>query len=222
MMNKTATIIGGTGLIGSHLLQLLLEDDHFQTIRVLVRRPFPHSHPKLEAKLIDFSDAESFKLGIEGSDAVFCAIGTTQQKVKGDQEAYRRIDYDIPVKAARFCNETGCSQFLLVSSVGADKNSSNFYLRLKGEVEEVIFKNSIPSIHIFRPSLLLGKRKEHRSGEKISQTIMPLFSFALIGKWSKYKPIEAENVAKAMISASKSGILGHHVYEYADMRRLIP
>jgi uncharacterized protein YbjT (DUF2867 family) len=106
--------------------------------------------------------------------------------------------------------------------VGADKNSSNFYLRLKGEVEEVIFKNSIPSIHIFRPSLLLGKRKEHRSGEKISQTIMPLFSFALIGKWSKYKPIEAENVAKAMISASKSGILGHHVYEYADMRRLIP
>jgi uncharacterized protein YbjT (DUF2867 family) len=125
------------------------------------------------------------------------------------------------VKAARFCKETGCSQFLLVSSVGADKNSSNFYLRLKGEVEDAIFNNSIPSMHIFRPSLLLGKRREQRSGEKIAQTVMPLFSFALFGKWSKYKPIEAENVAKAMISASKSGTPGHHVYEYADLRKLI-
>jgi uncharacterized protein YbjT (DUF2867 family) len=220
MNNKTATIIGATGLIGNQLLQYLLKDDHFDTIRLLVRRPFPHQHPKLEAKLVDFTDHESFKLGIEGSDAVFCAVGTTQQKVKGDNTAYRKVDHDIPVNAARFCKEVGCPQFLLVSSVGADANSSNFYLQLKGEVEDQVKAMGIPSVHIFRPSLLLGERKERRIGEKIAQELLPLFSFALIGKWSKYKPVAAEKIAKAMMISTYTNKNGCHVYEYDDLKRL--
>jgi len=220
MSNKTATIIGATGLIGSHLLKLLQIDNHYSTIRLLVRRPFQHSYPKTEAKLIDFNDFESLKMGIDGSDAVFCAIGTTQQKVQGNKEAYRRIDYDIPVNTARLCKETGCRQFLLVSSVGADTKSSNFYLQLKGEVEESIRGISLPSVSVFRPSLLLGDRKEKRVGEKIAQTIMPLFSFAMMGKLSKYKPIQAEDVAKAMLEAAKQNAPGFKIFEYSAIKTL--
>jgi uncharacterized protein YbjT (DUF2867 family) len=100
-INMTATIIGSTGLIGSYLLEELLMDDNFDTVRILIRRPVELTHPKLEKKLVDFTDAESFRLALEGSDVVFCAIGTTQKKVKGNKAAYRKVDYDIPVNAAR-------------------------------------------------------------------------------------------------------------------------
>jgi uncharacterized protein YbjT (DUF2867 family) len=129
---KTVTVIGATGLIGGHLVRLLQAESSIETIRIPVRRPVSISGPKLAINLIDFADPESFKLAIDGSDAVFCAVGTTQKKVKGDKEAYRKVDYDIPVHAARFCAETGCQHFLLVSSVGANSSSSNFYLKLKG------------------------------------------------------------------------------------------
>ena len=133
-----ATVIGATGLIGGYLLELLLKDDHFDSVRVLVRRPFQPDHPKLEKKLVDFTDAESFRLALEGSDVVFCSIGTTQKKVKGDKEAYRKIDYDITVNAARFCKLNGCETFVFVSSVGASSKSKNFYLKLKGEIEDAV------------------------------------------------------------------------------------
>jgi uncharacterized protein YbjT (DUF2867 family) len=217
---KTATLIGATGLIGSHLLSLLQQDNDYHTIRLLVRRPFPINHPKVEVKLINFEDEESFKLGIYGSGVVFCAIGTTQQKVKGDKTAYRKVDYDIPVKASRFCKETGCEQLVLVSSVGASTKASNFYLQLKGEVEEAVKAQSLESVSIFRPSLLLGERSEKRTGEKIAQAIMPVFSFALGGPWSKYKPIQALDVAKAMMQAVKQKNQGFAIYEYKQMRSL--
>jgi uncharacterized protein YbjT (DUF2867 family) len=141
-------------------------------------------------------------------------VGTTQKKVRGDKEKYQKVDYDIPVNAARFCAETGCETFLLVSAVGANSRSKNFYLQLKGEVEEDVQQLPIKRIYIFRPSLLLGKRSENRPAEKISQAIMPLFSFLLQGRLKKYQPVQALAVAKAMIRAAKSGIEGKHVFEY--------
>jgi uncharacterized protein YbjT (DUF2867 family) len=220
MSVKIATIIGATGLIGNHLLQLIQKDGYFTTVRVLVRRPFSHTNFKTEVKLIDFTDHESFKLGIDGSHTVFCAIGTTQQKVNGDKTAYRKIDYDIAVKAARFCKETGCHNFLLVSSVGANAESNNFYLKLKGEIENAIKAIGLRCAAVFRPSILLGERKEKRAGEKIGQVAMQAFSFALIGKLNKYKPIQAQEVAVAMVDAAKRERPGFFVYEYKEMKRV--
>ena len=137
---------------------------------------------------------------IAGSDATFCAIGTTQKKVKGDSTAYYKVDYDIPVKAAKFCEETGCPLFLLVSSVGANSRSKNFYLKLKGEVEDTLREMKIASVSVFRPSMLLGKRKEFRFGEEVAKAISAPLSFLFP---SKYEPVKAENVARAMIEASK-------------------
>jgi len=214
MKEKTVTLIGATGLIGSHLLEQLLNDNYFKTVKILVRRPFVINNPKIRVIVIDFSDSISFKSGIEGSDAVFCAVGTTQKKVKGDKTAYRRVDYDIPVNAAQFCAETGCPHFLLVSSVGASSNSNNFYLKLKGEVEDTVKKMNIPSVSVFRPSMLLGKRQEFRFGEIIAKALSVPVSFLFP---SIYKPIKACNVAKSMIAASRQDRPGFHVYHYKEI-----
>jgi uncharacterized protein YbjT (DUF2867 family) len=220
MAQITAAVIGSTGLIGSHITDLLIADNRYQTVRLIVRKPVTLSHPKLEMKLVNFEDYESLKLAIDGCDVIFCAVGTTQKKVAGDKLIYRKVDYDIPVNAARACLETGVEQYLLVSSVGADKNSKNFYLRLKGEVEEAVQKFPISSISIFRPSMLLGNRKEFRLGERIGQPITKLLSPLLSGKWEKYKPIEASDVAAGMIGAAKKNERGFQIYEYKEMEKL--
>jgi len=215
---QTATLIGSSGLIGSHLLEFLLNDDEYTTVRVLVRRPITISHPKLKVMVIDFADVSAFKAGIAGSDAVFCAVGTTNKKVKGDKAAYRKVDYDIPVNAARFCAETGCPQFLLVSSVGANSKGGNFYIKLKGEVEEMVQSFAIPSVSIFRPSMLLGHRNESRPMESIAQVISrPLGALFP----SKYKPIKASDVARAMVAASKKPVPGVTVLHYKEMMALL-
>jgi len=214
----TATIIGATGLIGNHLLQELLNDPVYDTVRILIRRSLEIEHPKLEKKIIDFNNSDSLLVALSNSDVVFCSIGTTQKKVKGDKDVYRKIDFDIPVKLARLCKMTGCEKFLLVSSVGADKKSSNFYLRLKGEIEEAIVATGLKSIHILRPSMLLGYRKEFRIGEKIMSPLIKLFSFVIP---AKYKPIEAVAVAKAMGIIGKKTDEGVFIYEYADINNLI-
>ena len=109
----TATLIGATGLIGSYLLEVLLNDPYFDTIRILIRRPIEITHPKLEKKIVDFNDSDSVLVALSNSDVVFCAIGSTMKKVKGDKDAYRKIDYDIPVNLARFCKMTGCEKFIV-------------------------------------------------------------------------------------------------------------
>jgi uncharacterized protein YbjT (DUF2867 family) len=218
MKEKTATVIGATGLIGSHLVELLRNDDYYKTIRVLLRRPGNYDDPKIRMVVIDFSDPVSFKSAIAGSDAVFCAVGTTQKKVKGDKAAYRMVDYDIPVNAAQFCAETGCQHFLVVSSVGADSKTGNFYLKLKGEVEDRLKSIDIPSVSVFRPSILLGDRKEFRFFEIIAKGLSEFFSFLFP---SIYKPIKAHTVAKAMITASRSGNSGFQIFHYKEMKKLV-
>ena len=217
MSEKTATLIGATGLIGGELLSLLLDDDHFEKIRILVRRPFTINHPKLEKKLVDFSDADSLLVDLDGSDAVFCTIGTTMKKVKRNKEAYRKIDYDIPVNVARYCKIMNCKNYILVSAVGADSKSRSSYLKLKGEVEDIVKKIGLESTYIMRPSILLGKRNEFRFGERITVPLMKKISFLLP---SRYKPIEAADVARAMLAAAKKSEKGFFVCEYKQMKRL--
>ena len=138
-MSRIATVIGASGLIGSHLLQLLLKDDYWQHVRIIGRRPLNIQHEKLEELVIDFSNVKSFEQAVAGSEVVFCAIGTTQKKVKGDKDAYRKVDYDIAVNAAKAAAKYGVFSFLLVSSVGANAdNNNNFYIKLKGVVEETV------------------------------------------------------------------------------------
>jgi len=221
MQGQTAVVIGSTGFIGSQLVQLLLYDPAFTEVRILVRQPTLLSHPKLVVEVVSFDNYQEIKDKMSVGHSVFCCVGTTQKKVQGDKIAYRKVDYNIPVNAANASIENGFKKFLIVSSVGANKNSRNFYLQVKGAAEEAISKLDFDSIHFFRPSILLGNRKEFRAGEMFAKRSMHLMSFLLFGPLKKYKPIEGSEVAKAMIAASKQNQKGVHIYEYEEMMKLI-
>jgi uncharacterized protein YbjT (DUF2867 family) len=181
----------------------------------------PRDDPHTEIKLVDFHDAESLLLAIEGSTVVFCTVGTTNKKVKGDKEAYRKVDYDIPVRAARFSKMTGCNTFIMVSAVGANAGASNFYLRLKGETENAVKEVGLRSLHFMRPSMLMGPRKESRPGEKIGQGLMNLLDPILF--WPavrRYKSISAREVAQAMLTIAKDVKPGVFIYEFDDIRKI--
>ena len=213
----TATLVGATGLIGSYLLEELLNDSWFDTVRILIRRPITFTHPKLEKKIVDFNDSDSVLVALSNSDVVFCAIGSTMKKVKGDKGAYRKIDFDIPVNIARFCKMTGCEKFILVSSAGANAKSMNFYQRLKGETEESVKEAGPKTIHIMRPSLLLGERKEFRLGENIGKAFMTILSFLIP---EKYKAIHGKDVAKVMLALAKKNEEGVFIHENSKIRDL--
>ena len=208
------TLFGSTGLIGGLLLKLLVNDSDFKKINVVSRKSFSLNHKKIIHKTIDFSDYKSLSKSVQNSKIVFAAIGTTQSKVKGDKKEYRKTDFDILYNIAKACKENRVESFLFVSSSGADINSNNFYLKLKGEIEKSILNLNLSSTSIFRPSLLLGKRKEKRFGEKIAQILMPCFSFLMP---ENYKPIKANLVARSMINVSKSFKPGFEIYHYPEI-----
>ena len=220
-MTQSAVIIGASGLIGSHLLDQMLNDHAFITVKILVRKELEIKHHKLRQVVVNFNNINDYTNKLGTGESIFCCIGTTQKKVKGDKDAYEKIDHDIPVNAAKIEVANGFKKFLIVSSVGANASSSNFYLQLKGRTEGDIMKFPFESISIFRPSMLLGKRKEWRPGERIGQVVMQSLSFAFAGGFKKYKPIEAEDVARAMIAQSKLNEKGVSLLEYMEIKELI-
>lgn len=220
MQQITAVVLGATGLVGEQLLRQLLDDGAFSKVRILVRRPIQMSHAKLETVITDFNNLHLYRMALGSGDCIFCCVGTTRSKVKGDMEAYRKVDYDIPVNAAKMGKNSGFKKYLLVSAVGADRKASNFYLKLKGEVEHDIAEQNFESFHAFRPSILLGDRKEFRLGEKIGKGVMQAISFAFAGGLKKYKGINAADVAKAMVTAAKSDKKGMFLHHYADMMQV--
>ncbi len=221
-MKSTAILLGATGLIGGHILDDLKSDPSFDVIKIIVRRPFEDNHPKVKVEVIDFDDQNQFESVMQGGDVIFSAIGTTQKKVKGNKEKYRKIDFDITLNAAKYGNSSGAKQFSVVSSVGADSKKSGFYLKLKGEVEDALIdlskeEGGLQSLSIFRPSLLLGERSESRIGESIGQFFSKALSFLFP---INMKPIKAKTVAKSMVEAAKLNEKGVQVYYYQEMKDL--
>ena len=205
-----ATIVGASGLVGSNILKQLIDDSSFSQVQVLVRKLQPLQHSKLTQVIFDFENESQFQNSILEGSIVFSCIGTTAKKVNGDHHQYRKIDFDITVNAAKYAHQKHCTHFIFISAIGADKHSSNSYLKLKGEIESNIISQHLPRVFAIRPSLLIGARNEFRFGEKIGQLIMPLFNFLIP---YRYKAIRAEYVAKKMVSLSHSTSLGFQVIE---------
>ena len=211
------TLFGPTGLIGNEILKLLENDIDFENINVVSRRPVKLKSKKSNLNIIDFKDFNSYLNVIDGSDVVLAAIGTTQSKVGFNKKKYREIDFDIISNAVKACKEKNVKHFSFVSSAGADINNKSFYLKLKGEIEKEVESQQLNSSTVYRPSLLLGNRKENRFGEKIAQILIPLISFLFP---DNYKPIKASDVAKAMVNESKNYGSGFKIYHYRDILKL--
>jgi len=210
-LRKTALLAGATGLVGSHLLKLLLNDESYTKVKIVSRKPFPQKHPKLENHLIDFDDLHNYTAILQADDA-FCCLGTTIAKA-GTKDAFFKVDYTYIHEFAKTALEGGAKQFTLVSSVGANAESSAFYLQVKGKLENDIVKLHYPTFNILRPSMLLGERTEVRTGELIGKTLMPLFSIFMQGPFKKYRAIQAATVAKAMLTIAKNPKEGVNIYE---------
>lgn len=210
-MTKTAIIIGGSGLTGTQLLKILLTSNVYEKVVCLVRNASKISHPKLEQHVIDFDNPETYEELIEGDD-MFCCLGTTIKKA-GSEAEFEKVDLVYPIQFAKIASQRGIRQFSLISSLGANPNSGNFYLRTKGKCEEELRKIGFQSTSIFRPSLLLGNRKEFRLGEKTAEFFMRIFSIFMVGKFKKYRAIKSQDVAYAMYQIAQGNTVGFHVYE---------
>jgi uncharacterized protein YbjT (DUF2867 family) len=215
---RLAILLGASGLVGGFCLQALLAEPVYERIVLLNRRELPvAAYPRPVQRLADFEKLADHDLA--GADDVFCALGTTIRKA-GSQPAFRRVDLEYPLMAARLARQAGAKQFVLVSSVGADPASKNFYLRIKGELEQEIGKLGFQAVHIFRPSLLLGKREEFRSGERVVQAIAPALNFVMFGGLRRYRAIKAAAVGKAMVAAAREESDGVFVHEYDAILKL--
>jgi uncharacterized protein YbjT (DUF2867 family) len=210
-MPRTALLFGATGLVGGHCLDILLRDDSYTKVTAFARRNLSVSHPKLTVEVIDFERPEEYTPLVVGDD-LFCCLGTTI-RTAGSQEAFSRVDFTYPHQIASAAGANGVGQFLLVSSLGADAGSSIFYNRVKGELENAVRKLRFHGIGIFRPSLLLGERKEVRLGEKIAGVLSAVVAPLLLGSLRKYRPIKARDVAAAMVAVGKKNAAGITVYE---------
>jgi len=218
MNDRTALLLGATGLVGGHCLNFLLNDESYGRVSVLGRRPLEREHPKLEQHLVDFDRLEDSAELIRAQD-VFCCLGTTIRKA-GSQEAFRRVDFEYPLQSARIAARQETERFLIVTAIGADPGSRIFYNRVKGEVEEAVRALPFESLVILRPSLLLGEREEMRPGERLAEPAMRALSPLMLGPARKYRPIEARKVAAAMVRLAKEGRQGVRIVESDEIARI--
>ena len=206
---KRVLILGATGLVGGELLKLLLAESWVSKVIVIVRRPTGHQHTKLDERLFDLSEMERHA-DVFAVDQIFCALGTTIKKA-GTQERFRVVDHDYPVVAGKLGIANGAHHYLLVSALGASSSSRVFYNRVKGETENDLRALGYRSLTIARPSLLLGERQEFRLGEEIAKRVGWMTPRA-------YRPIEARDVARALVESARRDEPGVHVFESADMQ----
>ncbi|MCS6820093.1 MAG: NAD-dependent epimerase/dehydratase family protein [Chitinophagales bacterium] len=212
---KTALLLGGTGLVGSMCLNMLNEMPFYHKIIALSRKKIFPPQLKTQNIITDFNNYEELRPHLQAQH-VFCALGTTMAKA-GSRKAFMHIDYEIPLRVAELAKQNGAEKFILVSAIGANKNSVFFYNRVKGLLEEALEKIGFASLIILQPSLLLGERSERRPAEYLAQKVFAPLTSCFLGKLNVYKPIEATEVAAAMIALAQKNISGCRRYTYSEI-----
>lgn len=201
--SKKALILGASGLVGSELLHFLLDGNYYTEVIALVRSPLGIKHNKLvEVICGDFDKLEEYEKYFAVED-VFCALGTTIKKAKTKDVMYK-IDVEYPLELAKLTRSKGAKHLLLVSSMNANSKAHFWYPKIKGELEEQLKEVSFPNLSIFRPSLLLGDRKEFRLMENIAGKVFKGLNIVAGGKLSTTLAIEARTVAKAMYHVAQA------------------
>ena len=186
-----ALIAGASGMIGRQLLTQLIHSQQYEQIYILVRKQLPETDPSVIQIIFDF---ESMSPPLPFAEHIFCCLGTTIAKA-GSKDAFSKVDKEYPLKLAKATKENGAKVFCIVTAGGANPKSFFFYNRVKGEVEEQLKEFQFDHLGIFRPSMLLGTRKENRPLEHAGQVVMTALDFLIP---NRYKAIQGKKVAKAM------------------------
>ncbi|MBU2020101.1 MAG: nucleoside-diphosphate sugar epimerase [Bacteroidetes bacterium] len=201
-MKKTAIILGASGLTGTILLDKLLKDDRYDTIKLFSRKKMDGLPSKVKQFIGNILELDHFKNDFT-ADEVYCCIGTTTKKTP-DKTLYKKIDFGIPVTAAKLAKENEIPTFLVISALGANTESSIFYSKTKGEMEQAVLSKQIAKTHILQPSIIGGDRQEYRIGEKIGLVVIKFLQPLFFGKLKQYRITEAEDIAQAMINLANS------------------
>ncbi|WP_064196939.1 MULTISPECIES: NAD-dependent epimerase/dehydratase family protein [Emticicia] len=210
---KTALVVGATGLIGKHLTIKLLNSGLYSTVKVIIRKTLQINHPKLEEIIFDFDNFDNSKIK---ADDIFCCLGTTMKQA-GSKANFYKVDFTYPLETAKAGLTNGAQQFLIVTAMGSNSNSLFYYNRVKGDIEQAIEQLGFPTFQIFRPSMLAGEREKARLGEKIGKVVMDFFAFIIP---DKYKVIEGEKVAQAMLAFAQKGFTGKLIHESDKFQNL--
>jgi uncharacterized protein YbjT (DUF2867 family) len=218
MTGKAAILVGATGLVGTELLGLLLKSQVYDKIVCFTRRPLSVKHHKLHNVVLDFSEMK-YHENLFKVDDVFCCLGTTIKKAK-TKEAMYKIDVEYPVEIAEYSKKNGVKNFVIISSMGANSNSTIWYSRMKGILEEKLKGIGMSSLFIVRPSLLLGDRTEFRLGECIGTQLSKAISFLFVGPLKKYRPIRARNVAVTMLLLAQQVNKGVRILESDELMKI--
>jgi uncharacterized protein YbjT (DUF2867 family) len=210
MKKRTAIIAGASGLVGSYCLERLLRDERYGKIHSLVRTPSGRQHPRLQEQCVDFASLDQLTSNPTVDD-VYCCLGTTIGQA-GSEEAFEMVDRVYVLALAALARKNGARRFLLVSALGADPASGIFYNKIKGQVEVELQQLDFTALHIFRPSLLTGPRKEFRLGERLAAPLARLIRPVLRGGLAKFRAVHADHVASCMIQAAFSDVEGVEIH----------
>ena len=217
-MLKSALVAGGTGLVGSQLVKLLIQSTKFDGVKVLVRKENPTQIEGADVLEVDYERLSEFEQYLK-ADVIFCCLGTTIKKA-GSKEKFRKVDYAYPYELAKLCLKNGDIQFNIITANGANSNSFFFYNRVKGDIEKALAGLNIQNLNIFRPSLLLGKRNEKRIAEEVGSIFASVVNPLLVGKLKKHRAIQGLTVARAMLNVSLKNLSGIHYIESNDIQKI--
>ena len=216
---KKAIIFGASGFVGSYLLTELLNNSDYEEVTVVVRKDLNIRHPKLKILIGNYHSLSDLKTQFIAED-VFITLGSTKKKTP-KQDEYYQVDHDYPVLAANIAQQNGATSIFLLTAIGANSESNVFYVRTKGEAERDIIALNFAHTHIFRPSMIMGSRKEKRLAEKMMMKIWSAVNPLFVGKAAKYKGITAQNIAKSMNNAAKNQTEKVQIYHWKEMNALL-
>ncbi len=211
-----AIVIGATGMTGTALVQMLLDKKDVDQVVILVRRPSGKQHEKLQEYVVDFDAPETYRQYLKG-DVLFSAMGTTL-KTAGSKEAQYKIDYTYQYQAAEMAANNGVKIYVLLSAAGAKPDAAVFYSKMKGELERDVKRLSFQAIHIIKPGMLKGPRKENRVGERIAIPVME--AIGMLPGLRALKPISDVEVASAMYNAASRRVAGVQEYALGEVFKL--
>ncbi|HEU4623435.1 MAG TPA: NAD-dependent epimerase/dehydratase family protein [Steroidobacteraceae bacterium] len=215
---RVALLAGASGLVGGYVLDALLDAPDFGRVYAVTRRPLGREHSRIANRIVQFDKIEAQLKGTV-CHVAFCCLGTTLKQA-GSEQAFRQVDFDYVLAFARAARVAQAQRFVVVSSAGANPQSKNFYLRVKGEMERALESLQFPSLDILQPGPLLGWRPEIRPRELAATILMPLLNPLLGGTKQMYRGISARTVAAAAVGAARSGRRGVYRYTYPALQAL--